>query len=68
VTGEGRCPWAIQFGLTLHTRCDRDAGHQGAHEGPGLARFPYQRVQWYPGDRREYEEHERLDTSAWEAA
>jgi len=36
-----------------------------AHEGPGLAAFPYQRIEWYPGDRREHLEV-RTDTSAWE--
>jgi len=60
-----RCPWAITFGA-LSTRCALPAGHaQEQHEGPGLASFPYQRLSWEPGDRREYETT-RTDDSAWE--
>lgn len=66
-----RCRWAILFGLTLHTRCGKAAGHlergDGAHEGRGLARFADQSVMWLPGDRREYETR-RTDTHAWEGA
>lgn len=60
-----RCRWAIAF-VSLHTRCDRDAGHEDLlHEGPGLAEFPYQRISWLPGDRREYET-DRDEPAAWE--
>lgn len=37
--------------------CDKDASHVAAgekHEGPGLAEFDYQRIVWFPGDRREF--------------
>lgn len=66
-----RCPWAIHYGVTLHTRCDLPPDHGVtvagpiAHEGPGLAQFPYQRVRWFPGDRREYRT-ERADPASWE--
>ncbi len=67
-----RCRWAIRFGVTLHTRCKREAGHgvdnhgdQLAHKGRGLEEFSYQRVEWFPGDRREYET-DRSDDFAWE--
>jgi hypothetical protein len=60
-----RCPWAIKFGTTLHTRCSKAAGHPGEeHEGRGLAQFAYQRVSWLRGDRREYETT-RDDAHAW---
>jgi hypothetical protein len=49
-----RCPYAIGFGVTLHTRCAYEAGHQGNHQGRGLQEFPYQTIEWIPGDRREY--------------
>jgi hypothetical protein len=71
-----RCPWAIGFGTTLHTRCSLPDGHNelnmelagehfAGHEGRGLAEFPYQRIRWLRGDRREYET-ERDDVHAWE--
>ena len=64
----GRCPWAIRYGPTLHTRCHRDAGHaELSHEGKGLAQFPYQRVEWWPGDRREYRT-DRPDPYSWATA
>jgi hypothetical protein len=44
-----------------HTQCDKDEDHwdlrignNDPHEGPGLPQFPDQRVQWLPGDGREY--------------
>jgi hypothetical protein len=56
-----RCPVKIRYGVSAgtHTQCDQDADHLQAgdadtHEGPGLPEFPYQRIIWYPGDRREY--------------
>ena len=63
-----RCPWAVRFGVILHTRCQRPAGHPGReHEGPGLAQFPYQRVSWLDGDRRAYRDADHADaTAAWE--
>lgn len=66
-----RCPWAITFGVTLTTRCFLPAGHgvdnkmQLAHLGRGLIRFSYQKIEWFPGDRREFET-ERTDDHAWE--
>src|SRR5687768_14015869 len=61
-----RCPWAIRFGVTLNTRCDKGAPHLNeSHESPGLAEFPHQRIEWFGGDRRSYETT-RLDVSAWE--
>jgi hypothetical protein len=62
-----RCPWAIRVG-TLTTRCQKRVSHahsDPSHEGNGLSQFPYQRIQWYPGDRREFET-DREDESAWE--
>lgn len=50
-----RCPHAIHFGVKLHTRCELGADHAGhEHAGPGLEQFPYQKVVWFTGDRREY--------------
>lgn len=60
-----RCPMAIKFGVTLHTRCGLEAGHPDMHEGKGLEPFDFQRVSWLPGDRREYESA-RDDAHAWE--
>lgn len=70
-----RCPWAVKFGVTLTTRCMLDAGHgevqsrlgpsHVTHKGRGLAEFQYQRIEWLPGDPREFET-KRTDTYAWE--
>lgn len=72
-TQELRCPWAIRFGVVLHTRCDKLIGHLAPglsvatrqHRGNGLAEFPYQRISWLPGDSREYLT-QRNDKYAWE--
>ena len=67
-----RCPWAIKGGVTLTTRCTLTEGHEEAlprepkHVGRGLPAFPYQRIMWLPGDRREFKT-ERTDEYAWEA-
>ena len=61
-----RCPWAIRFGVTLHTRCHLSKDHDGAHLGKGLAEFPYQEVEWAHADRREYPTA-RADEHAWES-
>jgi hypothetical protein len=61
-----RCPMAVRFGVTLHTRCAYPAGHEALmHEGRGL--FPDQRITWAPGDVREYRT-DRTDELAWEEA
>lgn len=60
-----RCPWAIRFGFTLHTRCKLDAGHEGWHQGRGLAQFPKQVIHWAAIDCRAYQTN-RGDTHAWE--
>jgi hypothetical protein len=60
-----RCPVAIRFGTTLHTRCALPAGHEGLHEGRGLRQFSYQVIRWHPGDRREHRTA-RDDEHAWE--
>ena len=68
-----RCPWAIRFGK-LATRCIDGAGHLGSsytrkgdgHIGRGLDVYPFQRVRWLPGARREFMT-ERTDWYAWEA-
>ena len=69
---EQRCHTAIRFGLHLRTRCALEEGHgvdrlpsDLLHEGRGLAQFPYQRIEWLPGDSREYLS-ERDDVFAWE--
>lgn len=67
-----RCPMAIKFGVTLHTRCRLDARHNTfsstamrQHEGRGLEHYPEQAIHWLPGDRREYET-DRTDEYSWE--
>jgi hypothetical protein len=66
MTTTTRCRWGIKFG-TLHTRCNKAAGHESEqHIGRGLAAFPYQRIEWFAGDRREYQT-DREDANAWEA-
>lgn len=63
-----RCPYAIKAGITLTTRCMEDDSHlldERNHVGKGLAEFPYQRIEWLPGDRREFIT-ERDDEFAWE--
>ena len=60
-----RCPWAIKFGVTLHTRCQEVIGHPGSHAGRGLEWFPYQHIEWFPGDQREYQT-DRVDEHAWQ--
>ena len=62
-----RCPWAINFGGSLHTRCRWQVGHESYHQGNGLEQFEYQRIDWLPGDRREYET-DRTEEHAWEGA
>jgi hypothetical protein len=58
-----QCPVKIHWGASAdtHTQCGKDedhwdlrAGNNDPHEGPGLPQFPYQRISWLPGDRREY--------------
>lgn len=60
-----RCRLAIKAGTTLTSRCHLVAGHVGSHESRGLIEFPYQRWEWLPGDRREFET-DRDDLYAWE--
>jgi hypothetical protein len=68
-----RCPWALRYGVTLVTRCIDGAGHLGSsfsregdgHIGRGLEIYPFQRVRWFPGDRREFTT-ERNDRFSWE--
>lgn len=61
-----RCPWAIRFGTLLNTRCllPMVPSHL-EHQGHGVSQFPYQRVHWQAGDRREYLT-DRADQFAWE--
>ena len=59
----GRCAYAIGFD-TLATRCMKQPGHAGPHEGKGLRSFPYQRIKWFQGDRREFIT-ERKGEYAW---
>jgi hypothetical protein len=64
-----RCPWAVQIGK-LATRCHKRVSHahgDPSHEGSGLSQFPYQKIQWFPGDRREFET-DREDLFAWEGS
>jgi hypothetical protein len=62
-----RCPWAIKFGTSLTTRCQKEDGHHGEkHEGKGLQEFAYQRISWFAGDRREFKT-ERTDEFAWDS-
>lgn len=56
---------AIHFGVWLHTRCMLEAHTDERHLGKGLAESDYQRVEWFAGDRREYET-DRNDEHAWE--
>ncbi len=66
-----RCPWAIRYGVTLTTRCFLKAGHRVdspggyGHEGKGLKQFPYQRIEWFPEDRRAFKT-DRDDAFSWE--
>lgn len=59
------CPWAISFG-TITTRCKKPLlNHGDSHEGRGLEQFPYQVIEWFKGDRREFKTT-REDFYAWE--
>lgn len=49
-----RCHWAIRFGVNLATRCMYKRGHNGPHHGKGLKQYPYQRIDWYQNDSREF--------------
>lgn len=60
-----RCRYAINFGLTLTTRCMLAEGHDDIHVGKGLEQFSYQTIEWSPGDRREFQT-DRGDEHAWE--
>ncbi len=62
-----RCHHAIKFGVTLHTRCLKDADHQdhGSHVGRGLQEFPGQVIEWFESDRRAYLT-DREEEYAWE--
>lgn len=59
-----RCRKAITLG-TISTRCMEDAGQTHPHMGKGLAQFPYQRIEFFDGDRRIFET-DRDDEYAWE--
>jgi hypothetical protein len=65
-----RCRSTIDLG-GMATRCRLEEGHgssatgQWFHQGRGLPQFPYQRIDWMPGDRRETES-DRDDEFAWE--
>jgi hypothetical protein len=53
------CGVKIKWGMSADTvtECDQDPSHVAAftnHSGPGLSEFPYQRIEWQPGDRREF--------------
>jgi len=52
------CPWKIHYGASqeLTSQCGKQEHLPGdqEHEGPGLPQFPYQRITWQAGDRREY--------------
>ena len=54
------CGVRIHYGVSddTHTACDKPWDHLAMgdemHQGPGLPQFPYQRISWQSGDRREY--------------
>lgn len=53
------CGVKMKWGVSPDTVsvCDQDPAHVAAgtnHQGPGLAQFDYQRIEWQPGDRREF--------------
>jgi len=52
--GQGRCAYALRAGTNLMTRCGLQPGHSGPHVGKGLKKFPYQRIEWFAGDGREF--------------
>lgn len=58
-----RCAVKIRWGTDLEhtTQCEKPedhydlrVGNADEHVGAGLAEFPYQKIHWQPGDRREY--------------
>lgn len=61
------CPYSIAWGATPTSvsRCHRHPGHGGMHHGPGLPEFPYQRISWAPGDRREFHEDDGPPPWPW---
>lgn len=69
---EPRCRSAIHISPTLATRCllfDDEMAHEarGGHIGRARTDTPTQRIQWLPGDRREFLT-DRPDVYAWEDA
>lgn len=61
-----RCPWAIRYGFSLRTRCRREIHEpKEGHEGNGLEDYPYQTINWFAGDQREFLTS-RTDTFSWE--
>jgi hypothetical protein len=62
---QARCPWALKL-VTLTTRCKKKPHPDDTeHNANGLKDFPYQRINWFAGDRREFRT-ERTDEYAWE--
>jgi hypothetical protein len=56
-----RCFMALKYGENLLTRCRLKPGHNGPHLAKGLKKYPYQKVEWFKGDSREFltdKEHE----------
>lgn len=68
---QSRCRWALGL-VTLHTRCNLDAGHHLLHSGRGLESYcerhgKPQIIEWNPGMVNEYET-DRDDAFAWEVS
>jgi hypothetical protein len=67
-----RCRSAVSL-ITMATRCILPPGHgveelpslPWFHQGKGLPKYPDQRIDWMPGDRREFVS-DREDEAAWE--
>lgn len=48
------CDRRIKWGTESMSDCEKPAGHDGEHVGPGLSEFPYQRIHWQEDDRRTF--------------
>lgn len=67
---DDRCPYALHWGITQHTRCmlRRDHVKRRAtemHEGRGYKHLPNQVVKWFPADPSEYLT-DRKNAHTWE--
>jgi hypothetical protein len=56
---------ALAFGTGWYTRCRYPVDHPRNHGALGIVDWPYQYIEWFPGDPKEFHTT-RDDTYAWQ--